>query len=50
MKPSEWDAEFRSDLTGFLDDVIIDQAVDRGRTPTLEEYVVAKRAREAAVS
>jgi hypothetical protein len=28
---SEWDAEFRSDLVGFLDDAVIDAAIDRGR-------------------
>lgn len=28
---SEWDAEFRSDLVGFLDDAVIDAAVDRAR-------------------
>lgn len=28
---SEWDAEFRADLVGFLDDATIDTAVDRGR-------------------
>ena len=28
---SEWDAEFRADLVGFLDDVLIDGAVDHGR-------------------
>ena len=29
--PSEWDAEFRSDLVGFLDDASIDRAVDHDR-------------------
>lgn len=28
---SEWDAEFRADLVGFLDDATIDRAVDRSR-------------------
>jgi hypothetical protein len=28
---SEWDAEFRSDLVGFLDDAVIDAAIDRAR-------------------
>jgi hypothetical protein len=28
---SEWDAQFRDDLVGFLDDALIEQAVDRGR-------------------
>ena len=28
---SEWDAEFRADLVGFLDDATIDAAVDRDR-------------------
>ena len=28
---SEWDAEFRADLVGFLDDQTIDRAVDRDR-------------------
>ena len=28
---SEWDAEFRADLVGFLDDATIDRAVDLGR-------------------
>ena len=28
---SEWDAEFRADLVGFLDDELIDAAVDRDR-------------------
>lgn len=28
---SEWDSEFRADLTGFLDDAVIDRAVDRNR-------------------
>jgi hypothetical protein len=28
---SEWDAEFRSDLVGFLSDEVIDTAVDRAR-------------------
>jgi hypothetical protein len=28
---SEWDAEFRPDLVGFLDDELIDAAVDRAR-------------------
>ena len=28
---SEWDAEFRADLVGFLDDELIDAAVDRAR-------------------
>lgn len=28
---SEWDAQFRADLVGFLDDVTIDRAVDRAR-------------------
>ena len=28
---SEWDAEFRADLVGFLDDAVIDRAVDRNR-------------------
>lgn len=29
--PSEWDAEFRPDMVGYLDDALIDRAVDRGR-------------------
>jgi hypothetical protein len=28
---SEWDAEFRADLVGFLDDALIDRAVNRDR-------------------
>ena len=28
---SEWDAEFRADLVGFLDDAVIDAAIDRAR-------------------
>jgi hypothetical protein len=32
---SEWDAEFRADLVGFLDDASIDAAVDRDRPPEL---------------
>src|ERR1019366_9003751 len=28
---SEWDAEFRSDLVGFLDDAVLDAAIDRAR-------------------
>jgi hypothetical protein len=28
---SEWDAEFRDDLVGFLDDALIERAVDRDR-------------------
>jgi hypothetical protein len=28
---SEWDAQFRDDIAGFLDDPLIEQAVDRGR-------------------
>ena len=28
---SEWDAEFRADLAAFLDDTLIDGAVERGR-------------------
>jgi hypothetical protein len=28
---SEWDAEFRADLVGFLDDAVIDRAVNRDR-------------------
>jgi len=28
---SEWDAEFRADLVGFLDDAVLDRAVDRDR-------------------
>jgi hypothetical protein len=28
---SEWDAQFRDDIAGFLDDALIEQAVDRGR-------------------
>ena len=28
---SEWDAEFRTDISSFLDDEAIEQAVDRGR-------------------
>jgi len=28
---SEWDAEFRADLVGFLDDLTIERAVDRAR-------------------
>ena len=28
---SEWDAEFRADLVGFLDDAVIERAVDRNR-------------------
>ena len=28
---SEWDAAFRSDLVGFLDDAVIDAAIDRAR-------------------
>jgi hypothetical protein len=32
---SEWDAEFRADLAGFLDDATIDRAVDRTRPPEL---------------
>ena len=28
---SEWDAEFRADLVGFLDDAIIDRAINRDR-------------------
>jgi hypothetical protein len=32
---SEWDAEFRSDIRQFLDDELIDSAVDHGRPPEL---------------
>jgi hypothetical protein len=28
---SEWDAEFRADLVGFLDDAVIDRAINRDR-------------------
>jgi hypothetical protein len=28
---SEWDGDFRTDLVGFLDDAVIDRAVDRAR-------------------
>ena len=28
---SEWDAEFRDDLSGFLDDAVIDKAINRSR-------------------
>jgi hypothetical protein len=28
---SEWDAEFRADLVGFLDDAVIDRAIDHNR-------------------
>jgi hypothetical protein len=28
---SEWEAQFRADLVGFLDDELIDAAIDRGR-------------------
>jgi hypothetical protein len=28
---SEWEAEFRDDIAGFLDDALIDRAVDHGR-------------------
>jgi hypothetical protein len=28
---SEWDAQFRDDIAGFLDDVLIEQAIDRDR-------------------
>jgi len=28
---SEWDAEFRADLVGFLDDAVIERAIDRAR-------------------
>src|SRR5439155_11866112 len=28
---SEWDAQFRDDIAGFLDDALIEQAVDRDR-------------------
>ncbi len=28
---SEWDAKFRTDLVGFLDDALIDRAIDRSR-------------------
>ena len=28
---SEWDAEFRDDISGFLDDALIERAIDRGR-------------------
>ena len=28
---SEWDAQFRADLIGFLDDELIEQAIDHGR-------------------
>jgi hypothetical protein len=28
---SEWDSEFRDDLTGFLDEAVIDRAIDRSR-------------------
>jgi hypothetical protein len=32
---SEWDAEFRTDVSAFLDDAIIDAAIDHGRPPEL---------------
>ena len=32
---SEWDGEFRTDLTQFLDDALIDAAVDHGRPAEL---------------
>jgi hypothetical protein len=32
---SEWDAEFRSDLTAFLDDELVERAVDYDRPPEL---------------
>ena len=28
---AEWDAEFRSDIGAFLDDELIDAAIDHGR-------------------
>ena len=28
---SEWDADFRDDISGFLDEALIDRAIDRGR-------------------
>jgi hypothetical protein len=28
---SEWDAEYRSDISGFLDDELIEQSIDHGR-------------------
>ena len=28
---SEWDSEFRTDITGFLDEAVVDRAVDRSR-------------------
>jgi hypothetical protein len=28
---SEWDAQFRDDVSGFLDDALIEQAIDRDR-------------------
>jgi hypothetical protein len=32
---SEWDAQFRDDIAGFLDDALIERAVDRDRPPEL---------------
>jgi hypothetical protein len=32
---SEWDAEFRSDISAFLDDATIDRAIDHGRPAEL---------------
>jgi hypothetical protein len=42
---SEWDAEFRADLVGFLDDAVIDRAINRDRPlelpPDPAKYYVA---------
>ena len=32
---AEWDSEFRDDISGFLDDAVIDKAVNRHRPPEL---------------
>jgi hypothetical protein len=36
---SEWDAEFRSDLSAFLDDELVERAVDYDRPPELPSMI-----------